>query len=84
MPMMTIVTPTEEMTLDTTSEAGISRGIINNGQMTNKYELIINIHMAINIIVTGHRDGIIIQTGKIDTYYQHQIHLVDMEAAKLL
>lgn len=55
--MMTIVTPTEEMTLDTTSEAGISRGIINNGQMTNKYELIINIHMAINIIVTGHSTG---------------------------
>ena len=41
--MMTIVTPTGEMTLDMTSEAGISRGIINNGQMTNKYELIINI-----------------------------------------
>ena len=58
--MMTTVTPTGEMTLDMTSEAGISRGIINNGQMTNKYELIINV--AITIIVTGHRDGIIIQT----------------------
>ena len=41
MPMMTTVTPTGEMTPDTTSEAGITRGIINNGQMTNKYELII-------------------------------------------
>lgn len=60
MPMMTTVTPTGEMTPDTTSEAGITRGIINNGQMTNKYELIINV--AITIIVTGHRDGIIIQT----------------------
>ena len=45
MPMMTTVTPTGEMTLDTTSEAGISRGIINNGQMTNKYEFI---NVAIN------------------------------------
>ena len=41
MPMMTTVTPTGEMTPDTTSEPGITRGIINNGQMTNKYELII-------------------------------------------
>ena len=42
--------------------------------------------MAINIIVTGHRDGIIIQTGRLDTYYydQHQIHLADSEAAKQL
>ena len=82
MPMMTTVTPTGEMTLDTTSEAGISRGIINNGQMTNKYELIINV--AINMIVTGHRDGIIIQAGRLETYYQHQIHLADTEAAKQL
>ena len=83
MPMMTTVTPTGEMTLDTTSEAGISRGIINNGQMTNKYELIINV--AINMLcVTGHRDGIIIQTGRLETYYQHQIHLADTEAAKQL
>lgn len=51
--------------------------------MTNKYELIINV--AINMLcVTGHRDGIIIQTGRLETYYQHQIHLADTEAAKQL